>query len=327
MKKLKILCLLDNLTYQGLKFEENISLFPMLRNIYLNKIFKPDLILVESAWFGYMDIWKHKLVNFPNKFSDLEILKIMLEWANKNKIPVLFWNKEDPIHFDKFKQCADLFNFVATTDFNCIPKYTNSIKTFYLPFAYQPKIHFFNFKEDDKRVKKGIFMGSYLTNNHPMRKKWQDTFFPIFSKYGLDIYDRNSKLNNKNYLFPDYNNSKLFSNVSYRKTGTIMRKYFYSINVNSVTDSPTMFSRRILESIASGCLTFSNKSNALDNLFQDCCIQIDNKDILEYHLDNIKNNNIDNYNKIKEYAYYTISKEYSYEIWVKKILNEINIKA
>ncbi|USA52759.1 DUF3880 domain-containing protein [Acinetobacter sp. C32I] len=326
MKKLKILCLLDSLTYTGLKMENNIILFPMLRNIILNKFFNPDLILVESAWFGYRNIWKHKLVNFPDKKADLKIIVKMLEWANEKKIPVIFWNKEDPIHFEKFQECANLFEYVATTDSNCIEKYSAAKGSFYLPFAYQPRIHNFKITDINNRSRNGIFMGSYLTNNHPNRKAWQDSYFPIFSKYGLDIYDRNSKLKNKNYQFPSYDNVRIFDAVEYKETGKVMRNYLYSINVNSITNSPTMFSRRILESIASGCIVFSNKSEAIDNLFPDCCLQIENKDQLEFHLENIRNGNTSEYNEMRKHAYDLIEKKYSYENWIKIISDEMGLK-
>lgn len=324
MKKLKILGLLDELTYSGLKLEENIVLLPLLKNMFWNKLNKPDLILVESAWFGYHNHWKHNLVNFPDKKSKLDDLIIILEWANTKGIPCIFWNKEDPIHYDKFIECAELFTLVATTDSDCLIKYPQQNYPFYLPFAYQPKIHYNSHLPLKEKINRGIFMGSYLKNNHPERKKWQDTFFPLFSEHGLDIYDRNSHLKNRNYAFPDLNNTNIFNSVTYKETGKIMRNYLFSINVNTITNSPTMFSRRLLESIASGCITFSNNSKAIDNLFKDSCIQIDSINMLDNHLYNIKNLNLKSYTDQVNYAQNHIYENYRYYVWFKKILQQIN---
>src|SRR5699024_225280 len=38
-------------------------------------------------------------------------------------IPTIFWNKEDPVHFNRFRRTAKYFDVVLTTDANCLRDY------------------------------------------------------------------------------------------------------------------------------------------------------------------------------------------------------------
>lgn len=326
---MKILLLSDSLTYTGLSLED-VSVFPLLPYpaIYkFNPFYHPDVIIVESAWFGYRDLWHHKLVNFSDKKNKLNELLHILEWAKTKKIPCVFWNKEDPIHFDKFLECAQYFDLIATTDNDCVDKYKNQLgragNVIYLPFAIQPKIHFYKDKSMFNRMERGVFMGSYLRNTHIDRKKWQDMVFPICAKHGLDIYDRNSNLKKKNYAFPKYDEVRYFSSVPYLKTGEVLRNYRYSINVNTITESSSMFSRRLLESLACGNIVITNPSKAVDNIFKDFVVTINNEDELNLNLERILYGDLSFYKKRIEEAQFLIMEKFTYQKWLSSIFDAL----
>ena len=86
---------------------------------------------------------------------DFEVIEI-LNWAKDMKCPTIFWNKEDPVHFKSFLNVAKLFDYVFTTDIDCIQRYKNALdhdRVYLLPFAVQPKLH--NPIEEFVRIKIG----------------------------------------------------------------------------------------------------------------------------------------------------------------------------
>ncbi len=78
---------------------------------------QPHVLLVESAWQGNQGAWQYKVgaYSYPGSVG-LPDLNALVEWCRSHSIPTVFWNKEDPIHFEKFKEAASLFDVVFTTD-------------------------------------------------------------------------------------------------------------------------------------------------------------------------------------------------------------------
>ena len=73
-------------------------------------------------------------------------------------------------------------------------------------------------------------------------------------RFGLHIFDRN--LNRPGfgpkYRFPDGYQTAIKGSLNYEEMLTAYRCYDVMLNTNSVTDSPTMFSRRVFECLACG---------------------------------------------------------------------------
>ena len=44
-----------------------------------------------------------------NDIRNLSILKELTSWCKKNKVPTIFWNKEDPVHFNSFINACKYF--------------------------------------------------------------------------------------------------------------------------------------------------------------------------------------------------------------------------
>src|SRR5690606_38010953 len=78
-----------------------------------------DLLFVESAWSGSNGAWKFQL---SGPKSPPEALRELVAHCREQGIPSVFWNKEDPPHFDDFLETARLFDRVFTTDANMIPR-------------------------------------------------------------------------------------------------------------------------------------------------------------------------------------------------------------
>ena len=258
----------DNLTSEALTAQDIIK----KEFWFLLKKKKNSILFVESAWQGYRNRWKYKIASYPDypKRTNEKLVRLV-EKAKDKGIPTVFWNKEDSVHFDRFIDSAKHFDHVFTVDENCIPKYkavmgeNASVHT--LMFAVQPKFHSFtgfNFK-----YHKANFVGSYSHHIHDVRRQWQNSLFStaLTSGLGLDVFDRNSDRKSQNYRYPNLEGINIHPALKYPDTAKIYKDYLVSLNVNTVTDSPTMFSRRLIEILACGGISVTNPSLAVERLF------------------------------------------------------------
>ncbi len=237
---------------------------------------KPDFLFVESAWQGHHDRWKYKVASYPAhpKRSNVALQKVVA-YARDLGIPTIFWNKEDDVHFDRFIDSARLFDHIFTVDENCVSRYIEategnaSVAT--LPFAVESKFHYF--KGFDFSLRSANFVGSYSRHIHARRRAWQEMMFTACVESGmpLNIFDRNSTRTSSNYRYPVLPGLTVNPAVPYAATGDIYRKHLVSLNVNTIEDSPTMYSRRLVEILACGGIAVTNPSMAVERYFSDYC--------------------------------------------------------
>ena len=102
----------------------------------------------------------------------------------------------------------------------------------------------------------------------------------VASKYNLSIYDRNYNLNKKEFQFPEELQSYIQGMLEPQNIQLAYKGYKIALNVNSVTDSPTMFSRRVFECLASNTPVISTYSKGIKNLFGDLVFMSPNEDEL-----------------------------------------------
>ena len=283
---LKIALICDKLTSKSLEVETNIYHVTPLNYKILLKFWKPDILFVESAWSGYKNKWKFKVASYPDypKRSNKKLKKV-ITYAKKLGVPTIFWNKEDGVHFDRFIDSAKLFDHIFTVDRNCISKYKEivheNVTVNTLMFAVQNKFH--NFTGFNFKYKQANFVGSYSHHVHEKRKIWQDMMFRSVSDIGmgLTIFDRNSDRKSNNYRYPKFKHLDVMPAVSYEKTATIYKDYILSLNVNTIEDSPTMFSRRLIEILACGGIAVTNPTVAIDKLFKKYCHSVSSQEEMD----------------------------------------------
>jgi len=218
-------------------------------------------LFVESAWEGSSKFWGS--VKAPEGLKQLE--KVTTLCKNKN-IPTVFWHKEGPFHFKSFLQAARLFDFIATTDINCIERYKKLCGTsdvFVLPFAAQPKLHK---PTSGKRLFRPCFAGTFRGKQYPQRAKAMRYILKPAIKYGLHIFDR--KYNKKTGgSFPEPYKKAVKGGKNYLDIIKQYKKYKLFMNVDSVVDSPTHCSRRVFELLACGTPVISSLSLAIQKMF------------------------------------------------------------
>ncbi|MGE6361596.1 CgeB family protein [Psychrobacter glacincola] len=330
INKINIAIVSDDLTAISLGKENDLKVSCITnKNWYwLFKVNKPDFILVESAWGGHKDKWRYKIANYPGypERNNVELRKL-LELADKYNIPAVFWNKEDGAHFNRFIDSASLFKYVLTVDENCVERYQailgNSVKVGVLPFAVQPKFH--HPTDFPAQYNESLFVGSYSHHIHNARQQWQDMAFTAASPYGLTIVDRNSDRKSDVYRYPDLPNMTIKPAVPYDQTGELFRQYSHCLNVNTVTDSPSMFSRRLIEIMACGRLAVTNPSLSVSTRFEGMCEVIDSKEQADELFAQLSKGYTKQQIEMMRYASDHVLKNYNYDQWIKRIIEFIEL--
>jgi len=306
LEDLNIACIMDAFTYESYAYEANFQqLTPENWKKEIINI-KPDLLFVESAWRGKDELWW----NAVGKKSD-ELIAIV-KYCNQHDIPTVFWNKEDPVHFNTFINTATLFDFIFTTDIDMIEKYKEMLQheqVYLLPFACQPKVN--NPIEKYTRKDAFCFAGAYYSR-YPERTKDLDEFIQYLPSFKpVEIYDRNYGKTDKDYMFPEQYKPYIIGTLPFDKIDKAYKGYNYAINLNSVKQSQSMFARRVYEVLASNTIVISNFSRAIKLLFGDLVITSDSgKHIIE-KLKLLSNNEI-NLKKHKLLALRKVLSEHTY---------------
>lgn len=264
-----ILAIMDEFSSTALSADANL-LQPTPKNWQtLLDQHQVDLLIVESAWVGNNGSWHRKVGWYSeDEISDLEAL---VNACRERNIPSLFYNKEDPVHFNRFSKTSALFDHVFTTDAGCIPRYEalessliQSVDS--IQFAAQPDVHHpYNTKLQDRNDV--AFAGTYYAGKYPERCKKMDMLFDASVEHGLVIYDRQSDGGNPQYIFPERFREHIHEKLEYQDMLKKHREHMVFLNVNSVEDSPTMAARRIFEIPASGACLVSGPGLAVREVF------------------------------------------------------------
>ncbi|WP_257203324.1 glycosyltransferase family protein [Corynebacterium cystitidis] len=225
-----------------------------------------DFVFVESAWEGNAGEWRYQ---FTGSLAPRQEIQDLLRFAKEKEIPTVFWNKEDPPHFEDFLDTAKLFDYVFTTDENMIDSYKEKLgheRVSVLPFAAQPRIHNPARIGDVKRTRSIVFGGMYFWDKFPERRQQMDMLLPAAAEYGLDIFSRHDGSDPK-YRFPENMTKHVRGSLPYLEMVTAYHAYAVVINVNSVVNSASMCARRIFEATACGAAVVSQPTLAIERFF------------------------------------------------------------
>ena len=262
-----VAAILDKFTEHSLRYEINLLL--LSRENWRSEIEEgqPKLLLVESAFSGNNSEWRHLILGSEN--LEDSPLRELIQYCRSFGIPAVFWNKEDPPHFDEFVGTAREFDFVFTSDSDCVPMYRAALghdRVYVLPFAAQPKLHNPSREEGWPRYPV-CFAGSWLQHKYPDRAEALRSLLDPALPLGLHIFDRNLTLGfGPNYRFPDRYKEAIKGSLTYEEMLTAYRCYDVMLNVNTVTESPTMFARRAFESLACGTPVISSESVGMSRM-------------------------------------------------------------
>lgn len=260
--KTRVAAIMDEFTVHS--FAPECDLLELSLGNYLQELedFVPSLIFLESAWRGKENEWGNKVAQTAAP------VRAIIEWANSRGVKVVLWNKEDPVHYSTFLNTAKLVDHVFTTDIDCVQKYKGDLghdQVHFLPFACQPYLH--NPLELYQRDSGLCFAGAYY-RRYPERTKDLESFMAKIPNYKtIEIFDRNFGKTDEQYAFPEDYQEYIVGTLSSSEIDLAYKGYDFSVNLNSVKESQSMFARRVYELLASNTTVVSNYSRGLELMF------------------------------------------------------------
>jgi hypothetical protein len=262
-----VACILDEFSWENFRHEGGF--YPLFLRGWQRALAErpPDFLFVESAWLGPEGRWGARLA-YREPTAENPIFAI-LDHCRDRGIPTVFWNKEDPPHYARFIDLARRFDFVFTTDANSVPRYrvdAPHARVDVLPFAVQPALHHPVDRHRFPHLGDVCFAGGWYPQ-HPERHADARRLLDAARRHDLVIYDRHARSPTEGY--PAEFRRYVRGSLSYRDTVERYRQFHVFLNVNSVRDSPTMFSRRVLEILACGTPVVSAPSVAIAALLGD----------------------------------------------------------
>ncbi|MBH3424053.1 glycosyltransferase [Pseudomonas gessardii] len=270
-RPLKVACVMDSFTYDAYRHECQLLQLTPAHGLAELEAFQPELLFIESAWRGQDDLWRNKVGH------NGEELRKIVQWCKDHGVPTVFWNKEDPVHYETFLNTAKQFDWVFTTDIDCIHRYKGALgheRVYLLPFACQPAVH--NPIELYERKDGFCFAGAYYVRYPERTRDLVNLISELPRLRPLEIFDRNLGKQDPRYQFPSEYQPYIVGTLSSAQMDLAYKGYRYGVNLNSIKQSQSMFARRVFELLGSNTLTVSNFSRGLRVLLGDLVITTDN---------------------------------------------------
>lgn len=319
--KPRIACIMDEFTYGS--YQPECELQQLTPNGWYEELerFQPELLFIESAWRGKDELWASKVGHNSKELQQI------IAWCKQCSIPTVFWNKEDPVHFETFLTTAKQFDFIFTTDIDCIHRYKAALgheRVYLLPFACQPAFH--NPIELYERKDAFCFAGAYYVR-YPERTQDLGNFVAKLSEFRpVEIYDRNYGKSDPNYQFPPEYQPFIVGTLPFEGIDRAYKGYRYAINLNSIKQSQTMFARRVYELLGSNTVTVSNYSRGVRLLFGDLVIATDNGEEMLRRLEMLAGDE-EASNKLRLAALRKVMLEHTYEQRLHYVISKVTDKT
>ncbi|MBD2765024.1 glycosyltransferase [Kocuria sp. cx-455] len=273
LKNLRIGLIADEFTTETLN--RSVTIVPLDLETYAEQIRAEnlDLVFIESAWSGNEGQWHRKVGHYSDE--EHETFRDLLKRCQEMNVPTVFWNKEDPVHINRFRRTGALCDHVFTTDADMIPEYLSQARTLSggraltassMPFYAQPAIH--NPLPGNRPLENTVsYAGTYYGERYAERSQQLANLLRTAKPYGLAIYDRQAAYADSPYQFPSEFKASVRGALPYDQVIDSYRAHAASLNVNSVAYSPSMYSRRVVEIAACGGAVLSGWSRGVAETF------------------------------------------------------------
>ncbi len=267
-KDFKAISIMDEISEECWKYEFNS--FRVDRKNYKSQVKSSTatFAFLESCWKGNGGAWEYAFTSPGLKHANAQALLDLIPRV-KEKMPVVFWNKEDPMHYERYLPIAKQADIIFTTDSNKVSSYEQDVPSadvYAVPFAAQQQIcnPSDRFRTEPETV---CFAGSYYGVGHDERKRQMDALLPSILDFNGAIYDRFSKIDSDRYKFPEKFQPFIRDAVPFHEVVKLYKRFKVFLNVNTIVDSPTMMSRRVYELLACGTPVVSTPSKAIEEQF------------------------------------------------------------
>lgn len=226
-----------------------------------------DIVIYTTCWKGINnEEWKG--VKFREKPKNA--LDDILKQAKEKNIKTVFQTIEDPSNFEYFLPVAEKFEYILTTDTDCIDRYKKELnheRVYYGEYGVNPQ---FNNPIGSRRNIRNaaFFAGSYPKRYQERCSDMEIIFDSIIKSNGdLLIADRNYDADSESLKYPARFQSNVLPPVSHDLLQKVHKLFRYNLNFNSIKQSPTMCAMRVYELQAQGNGLISNYANSVYNKF------------------------------------------------------------
>ncbi|MCG9056337.1 glycosyltransferase [Laribacter hongkongensis] len=226
-----------------------------------------DLILYVSCWKGIDDEeWRGiKFRDEPARALDQIIAK-----AREDNSKLVFQSIEDPSNFEYFLPIAKKFDFILTSDVECIDRYKLECghdRVFYGEYGANPIIN--NPIGCRRHVLNGAFFAGSWSARYEERCNDMATLFDSIRDSGGDliIADRNHETSSLELQYPERFRSCIVPPLEHTLLQAMHKLFRHNLNFNSIKDSPTMCAMRVYEMQAMGVGILSNYARSVFNNF------------------------------------------------------------
>ena len=282
-----------------------------------------DILIYTTCWKGISnEEWRGvKFRDAPKK-----ALSEILAYAEKHNIKTVFQTIEDPSNFDYFLPVAEKFEYIFTTDTDCIERYKEELghnRVFFGEYGVNPQFNNpIGCRRDIRNA--AFFAGSYPKRYKERCEDMETIFDSIVDSNGeLLIADRNFGANSEDLVYPERFQSSVLPPVQHSILQKLHKLFRYNLNFNSIKQSPTMCAMRVYELQAQGNGFISNYASSVFNKFpgiriipykQDMSFDFEDDETWEEYRANISN--------IRE----VLNSKTSYQV-VSTLLKNIGLKS
>lgn len=220
-----------------------------------------DILIVVSSWRGLDNVWRG-MAN-DGSVEQRTVFEVIDAFKARSKTTV-FYSKEDPPNYSIFLPYAQKCDYIFTTCEEVIEDYKrdcNNDNVNVLEFCINPLFHNPIGMKNKYRKNEVLFSGSWM-KKYPNRQTALQMLFDgvLESSMPLHIIDRNYDIISDSYMFPRRFWKYISPAVDHEVLQKIHKLFEWAININSITDSKTMFANRSYELLANGNLLLSNYS-------------------------------------------------------------------
>lgn len=226
-----------------------------------------DIVIYTTCWKGINnEEWRG--VKFREKPK--KALDAILAYAKENKINTVFQTIEDPSNFDYFLPVAERFEYILTTDTDCIERYKKELghdRVFFGEYGVNPQLN------NPIGCRRNIRNAAFFAGSYPKRYKERcedmETIFDsiIDSNGQLLVADRNFGADSEDLIYPARFQSSILPPVQHAILQKLHKLFRYNLNFNSIKQSPTMCAMRVYELQAQGNGLISNYASSVFNKF------------------------------------------------------------
>lgn len=267
----------DEFLYNSFK---DIANFEFLTPTNYKNYNQLDFLLVVSTWKGLNDEWSG-LGNINSQAR--KILQDVINYYKSIEVPIVFYSKEDPTNYNQFVDIARSADFIFTTAEEKVEDYKRdclSDNVHVLKFGVNPIYNNPINITNANQIEGALFAGSWY-KKYPIRQEETKHLFDgvLKSRNRLKIIDRNFEKKNASYFFPEAYIPNISPSVDHETLQKVIKLFRWSLNLNSIKYSKTMFANRIIELQAMGRLVISNYSLGVNDLFPNVFISFSANEI------------------------------------------------